>query len=82
MRKTNEEVLAGKVPFRARERCWPIGVPGFSIYSLVKSSFFLQTPGKVTIINPGGPEVRQVYLDVPHSAEPKPVMVRRIGRPL
>ena len=72
MRKTNEEVLAGKVPFRARERCWPIGVPGFWIYSLVELSFFLQTPGKVTIINPGGPEVRQVYLDVPHSAEPKP----------
>src|SRR5271154_3796417 len=31
MRKSNEEVLAGKVPFRARERCWPIGVPGFVI---------------------------------------------------
>jgi hypothetical protein len=27
MRKTNEEVLAGKVPFIARERCWPAGVP-------------------------------------------------------
>src|SRR5437870_13074137 len=28
MKKANEEVLAGKVPFRARERCWPVGVPG------------------------------------------------------
>jgi hypothetical protein len=24
MKKANEEVLAGKVPFRARERCWPV----------------------------------------------------------
>jgi hypothetical protein len=72
MRKTNDEVLAGKTPFRARERCWPIGVPGFVIYSLVEGFYFLQTPNKVTIINPGGPEVRQVFLNVPHSAEPKP----------
>ena len=72
MRKSNAEVLAGKVPFRARERCWPIGVPGFVIYSLVEPFYFYQTPGKVTIINPGGPEVRQIYMDVPHSADPKP----------
>jgi hypothetical protein len=72
MRKSNDEVLAGKVPFRARERCWPIGVPGFVIYSLVEGFYFLQTPRKVTIINPGGPEIRQVFLNVPHSAAPKP----------
>ena len=72
MRKANEEVLAGKVPFRARERCWPIGVPGFVIYSLVEPFYFYQTPKQVTIINQGGPEVRRIYLNVPHSAEPKP----------
>jgi hypothetical protein len=72
MRKSNEQVLAGKVPFRARERCWPIGVPGFAIYSLVESFYFYQTPEKVTIINPGGPEVRQIFMNVPHSAEPRP----------
>jgi hypothetical protein len=26
MKKANDEVLAGKVPFRARERCWPVGI--------------------------------------------------------
>jgi hypothetical protein len=72
MRKSNAQVLAGKVPFRARERCWPIGVPGFAIYSLVEPFYFYQTPEKVTIINPGGPEVRHIYLNVPHSADPKP----------
>src|SRR5437763_11589661 len=29
MKKANDEVIAGKVPYRARERCWPTGVPGF-----------------------------------------------------
>ena len=72
MRKANEEVLAGKVPFRARERCWPIGVPGFVIYSLIESFYFYQTPEKVTIINPGGPEVRHIHMNVPHSADPRP----------
>src|SRR5262249_11159512 len=33
MRKANEWVLAGKVPFIARERCWPAGVPGLDIYN-------------------------------------------------
>ena len=47
-------------------------MPGFVIYSLIESFYFLQTPHKVTIINPGGPELRQIYLDVPHSADPKP----------
>ena len=27
MRKANEAVLAGQVPFIARERCWPAGFP-------------------------------------------------------
>jgi hypothetical protein len=69
MRKANAEVLAGKVPFRARESCYPAGVPGFLIYNLVFPNRFLQTDKQVTIINPGGPELRRVYLDVPHSAQ-------------
>ena len=31
MKKSNDEVLAGGVPFIARERCWPAGVPTFDI---------------------------------------------------
>jgi hypothetical protein len=30
MKKANDAALAGKVPFRARERCRPVGVPGFN----------------------------------------------------
>jgi hypothetical protein len=72
MKKANDEVLDGKVPFRPRERCYPGGVPGFVVYTLVMPFYFLQTEKEVTIINRGGPETRRVYLNVPHSANPKP----------
>jgi hypothetical protein len=72
MKKANEEVLAGKVPFRARERCWPVGVPGFDAYSLVEPFFFYQTRDKVVVVNQGGPEIRRIYLNVTHSKNVKP----------
>ena len=46
MRKTNEEVLAGKVPFRARERCWPIGVPGFGSIRWLNHLFSCRRPAR------------------------------------
>jgi hypothetical protein len=58
MKKANDEVLAGKVPFRTRERCWPVGVPGFNAYSLVEPYYFYQTAAEVVVINQGGPEIR------------------------
>lgn len=72
MRRANEEVLAGKVPFRARERCYPAGVPSFVVYTLAEPFRFIQTAKQVIIINQGGPEVRRIYLDVPHSAKVTP----------
>src|SRR5947199_4940000 len=72
MRKANDEVLAGKVPFRARERCYPAGVPAFVVYTLAEPIYIVQTAKQVTMINQGGPEVRRIYLDVPHSAQVKP----------
>jgi hypothetical protein len=72
MKKANDEVLAGKVPFRARERCWPVGVPGFDAYSLVEPFYFYQTPGEVVVIAQNGPEVRHIYLNVTHSKDVKP----------
>jgi hypothetical protein len=72
MKKANDAVIAGKVPFRARERCWPVGVPGFDAYSLVEPFFFYQMKNEVVVINQGGPEIRHVYLNVPHSKDIKP----------
>ncbi len=72
MKKANDDVIAGHVPFRPRERCYPGGVPGFVVYTLVMPFYFLQSDKEVTIINRGGPEVRRVYLNVPHSKNPTP----------
>jgi hypothetical protein len=71
LRKTNERVLSGKVPFQAHERCWPTGVPGFEVFSLIRPIYFVQAPKEVLIINEGDFQVRHVYLNVAHSANPK-----------
>jgi hypothetical protein len=71
MKKANEIVLAGKVPYIAREHCWPAGVPGFTVFTRIQPVHFIQTETKVIILNELNAEVRRVYLDVPHSTEPK-----------
>jgi hypothetical protein len=71
MRKTNEEVLAGKVGFTARSRCWPHGVPGFLLYP-VHPIFFIQTSKQVLMTWGQDFQLRHVYLNVPHSVSPKP----------
>jgi hypothetical protein len=72
MKKDNDEVLAGKVAFTARSSCRPAGVPGFMAYGGPNPVFFVQTPKEVWIIYSGNQEVRRIYLDVPHSENPKP----------
>ena len=51
------------MPFRPRERCYPGGVPGFVVYTLVEPFYFLQTDKEVTIINTGGTEIRRVHIE-------------------
>jgi hypothetical protein len=72
MRKANEAVRAGKVPFIARERCWPAGVPGLDIYNRGQPVHFIQTPKMVVIINELYAQTRHIYLDVPHSEHVTP----------
>ncbi|HLK82970.1 MAG TPA: hypothetical protein VKT99_15960 [Xanthobacteraceae bacterium] len=72
MKKDNEEVLAGKIAFTARSSCMPAGVPGFMAYGGPNPVYFLQTAKEVWMIYSGDAQVRRVYLDVPHSANPKP----------
>ena len=71
LRKSNGEVLAGKVPYNPRETCHPAGVPDFDVFSRLRPVYFLQTPREVTIINEGDQQSRRVYLNVPHSKNPK-----------
>ena len=73
MRKANEAVLAGKVGFTARARCWPAGLR-FLTYAAAPI-FIIQSPKEVLMMW-GGPDqqgsLRRILLDVPHSGDPKP----------
>jgi hypothetical protein len=72
MKKDNDEVLAGKIAFTARSSCQPAGVPGFMAYGGANPFYFVQTPKEVLLIFSGDAQVRHVYMDVSHSANPKP----------
>jgi len=72
MKKANDEVLGGKVPFTADARCWPAGVPAFAVYAHVRPIYFLQTEKEIVIINESDMQTRHIHLNVPHSSNPKP----------
>lgn len=72
MKKANEEVLAGQTPYRAHERCWPAGVPGIDADAVAAPVFIYQGPKEVLFIMRASPEIRHIFLDVPHSRNPKP----------
>jgi hypothetical protein len=71
MKKDNAEVLAGKIAFTPHSSCAAAGVPAFHLYGF-QPMYFIQTPKVVVIIFSGDKQVRRVYLDVPHSPNPKP----------
>ena len=71
MKKDNAEVLAGKIGFTPHSSCAAAGVPGFHLYGF-QPLYFVQTPKEVVMIYSNDQQVRRVYLDVPHSASPKP----------
>ncbi len=70
MKKDNDEVLAGKIAFTARQSCMPAGVPGYMLFG--GPFYFVQSPKEVLILFEGDQQVRRISLDVPHSAKPKP----------
>jgi hypothetical protein len=70
MKRENDKVLAGGMGFSPRASCLPSGVPLF-IMAVVEPINILQTPRQVTMIFSGDAQVRRVYLDVPHSENPK-----------
>jgi hypothetical protein len=71
MREQNALAATGKRAYEARASCRPGGVPGFLVMGRVNPLFFVQGKNEVVLINEGGPEMRHVLLDVPHSAHPK-----------
>ena len=71
LRKANERALSGKPAYTPKERCWPIGVPGFLLYP-VFPVYFLQAPKEVVMIWAEDHQVRHVYMNQPHSARVMP----------
>jgi len=73
MKKDNDEVLRGKIAFSPSSSCKPSGVPAFlGLGGNNNPYWFLQTPKEVVIMRAADSQVRHVYLDVPHSPNPKP----------
>jgi hypothetical protein len=71
MRKYNQDVLNGHRAFSSQSRCWPGGTPGQLLFP-AEPIYFIQTPKEVWIIWQRQQEVRRVYLNQPHSRNPKP----------
>ena len=71
MKKENDAVMAGKVGFTARGRCWPHGVPGFLLYP-VHPIFIIQTSKEVLMTWGQDFQLRRIFLDQQHSKNPKP----------
>jgi hypothetical protein len=72
MEIANNDVLAGKQPFRARSSCVPGGVPGILIYGRNEPVYFAQTPKEVLILNQADAQTRHVYMNATHTAHPTP----------
>jgi hypothetical protein len=72
MRKANNEVLAGKVPFVPRERCWPAGTPAWVLEPPFNISVFIETPKEIVMVHQNDFQFRHIWLNVPHSKNPKP----------
>jgi hypothetical protein len=68
-------VLKGEViPFEAQERCYPPSTGSWHIFRRVGGTmlYFVQTPKITYMIWRGDNQVRRIYMDVPHSQNPKP----------
>jgi hypothetical protein len=71
VRARNEAIMAGKPGFTRQASCWPNGTPAFLLYPQ-QPVFFVQSPKEVLIIWQGDHMVRHVYMNTPHSKNPKP----------
>jgi len=70
LKSYNDKVLAGQLGTTPRWSCLPGGVPGFSLF-VVEPVYVVQSPKEVLLIYSGNREVRHIYMNVPHSRNPK-----------
>jgi len=71
LKKANDLADTGFAMYSRASRCWATGVP-VALNSVVQPIFFIQTPKEVITIGQGDQTVRHIYMDVPHSENPKP----------
>ena len=71
LKKANALADTGFAMYSRASRCWATGVP-VALNSVVQPIFFIQSPKEVITIGQGDQTVRHIYMDVPHSANPKP----------
>ncbi len=71
LRKLNQRAPTETMVWTPKERCWPIGVPGFLLYP-VTPVYFLQTPKQVVMIWEEDHMARHVYLTDKHSPNVRP----------
>jgi len=70
IKATNDDVLnTGVFPFTAEQRCWPGGVPGLLLFP-AEPVYYLQTPKEVWFMTQRDQEIRRIFLNVPHQANP------------
>ncbi len=70
LKKVNDAVLTGKPMWSRSARCWATG-PAW-LLTPAQPMFFIQTPQQVRMLHQHDNDVRRVYMNVSHSANPKP----------
>ena len=68
LKKANARAISGAAAYTREARCWDTGVPAFHLNP--GEMYIVQQPKQVTLFLAG--RVRRIYLNVPHSANPKP----------
>jgi len=68
LKKSNARALSGAAAYTREARCWDTGVPAFHLNP--GEMYIIQSPKQVWLFLAG--RVRRVYLNVPHSTNPKP----------
>jgi len=71
LKKANDMVLSGFAMYARESRCWMTGTPVY-LLNPAQPTFFLHEPKKITMLWQMDQQVRHIYMDVPHSAHPKP----------
>jgi hypothetical protein len=71
LRRVNTRVVSGEVVAIPKERCWPVGLPGFLLLPATPV-YFLQTAKDVRMIWMQDRQIRRIRLDAQHPAEVKP----------